>query len=413
MSKQEAKGSTLAVTYFTLQGVGTLISCNAIFNGLDYFAARFTDNDVFTLLPMALNFGQLLSNFFLPKLLAKFSLERRVLIPLFFAAAILIGLPVVANILQGTTFGFLVNLFLLFTLGTLSNTYQGSISGLASAFPFKFTSYFLVGTGLSGLVMNALRAFAIISFANLQNGPLVGIIVYFTAAGLILIGCMLIHPVFMKSDFCKAYVTEPSEAEPLMNDSECYQNSKPEKLEANFTTVISVFGEVKFFVLTLCLNYILSFISFPGIMSEKPIPSMTNDWKLVSMLATFNVFDVVGKNLAQYRSKYTKWTILGIVVSRVIYDILFVLQAIPTSNAVLNAGWFGFLNIALFGLTNGFVTTALFIMGPEVVDGPKKELAGFLSIFGLVTGLTAGGLVALPINKYIKSKNSPTLFIQN
>jgi equilibrative nucleoside transporter 1/2/3 len=414
MSTKEVKGTALATAYFTLQGIGTLISWNGVLNGLDYFNEKFPDGDVFTLLPIAFNSAQVFANFFLPKLLTKLSLENRIIIPLIVSACILIGLPIEANVLQGTSVGFWLMMFLLFIMGNLNCIYQGSVSGFASSFPFKYTSYFLMGTGIAGVVMNVLRALAIVSFSNMRGGPLIEIIVYFGAAGLILIGCVLIHPMFIKSAFCKAYTGRNANVEPLMPNSAGSQDQtveliirqgEPEKLAINFATIMKVFGETKFYVLLLFLNYAISFTTFPGIMQEKPVPSLSSNWKLVSMLTTFNVFDVVGKNLAQHRKMYTKWIILGIVFSRFIYDALFILQAIPTSVAVFNTAWFGFLNIALFGLTNGFATTALFIMGPEAVDGPKKEIAGFLSVFGLVTGLTAGGLCALPINKYIVNAN--------
>jgi len=412
ISVKEVKGTGLATAYFTLQGIGTLISWNAVLNGLDYFNEKFPDGDVFTLLPIAFNSAQVFANFFLPKLITKLSLENRIIIPLIVSACILVGLPIEANLLQNTKVGFWLMMFLLFVMGKLNCIYQGSVSGFASSFPFKYTSYFLMGTGLAGVVMNILRALAIVSFSNMKGGPLIEIIVYFGAAGLILIGCVLIHPVFIKSAFCKAHILRSTQVEPFLSSSRTGSQDQiidivvreiqePEKLETNFKTILKVFGEVKFYVLLLFLNYAISFTVFPGIMQQKPIAFLSSDWKLVSMLATFNFFDVVGKNLAQHRSKYTKWIIFAVVFSRFIYDVLFVLQALPLSVAVLNTAWFGYLNIALFGLTNGFATTALFIMGPEVVDGPKKEIAGFLSVFGLVTGLTVGGLCALPINKYI------------
>jgi len=53
-------------------------------------------------------------------------------------------------------------------------------------------------------------------------------------------------------------------------------------------------------------------------------------------------------------------------------------------------------NTALFALTNGFCTTAFFVLGPEKVkEDTKKEVAGFLNILGLLSGIFTGTLAAL------------------
>jgi hypothetical protein len=53
------------------------------------------------------------------------------------------------------------------------------------------------------------------------------------------------------------------------------------------------------------------------------------------------------------------------------------------------------VNTASFGLINGFVTTALFVLGPEKVDFNLKEAAGFMMVMGLLSGIFIGNLLAL------------------
>lgn len=391
------QNETFAKFYFLLEGAGTLIAWNAILNGLDYFSGKYPEYNADFLLPIAVNLAQVVANFFMPTLSSRFKLQHRIILPLIVLGIILVFLPIEANLLSGTTFGFILIMSLLFILGFFNNIFQGSMSGFVNQFPFKYTSYFLMGTGLAGLIMNALRALAIVSLSN--EGELMEIIVYFVAAGLIIAACMVIHPIFTRSYLCKYYVGELKTSE--LSDDQTVDLiksvTKPSKGK-KMREVIGVFKEVHFFVLLLLFNYLVNFIVFPGVMLEKPLHSMTDDWKVVSMLAMFNLFDIVGKNLAQYRHLYSKWRIFGTVMARMIFIGLFVIQAVTSSIAVFNTVWFGYLNIALFGLTNGFVTTALFILGPEKVDGAKKEVAGFLSIFGLTTGITLGGFLALPLS---------------
>ena len=52
-------------------------------------------------------------------------------------------------------------------------------------------------------------------------------------------------------------------------------------------------------------------------------------------------------------------------------------------------------NTAMFGLINGFNTTALFVLGPEKVEVSMKEAAGFMMVLGLLGGIFIGTLIAL------------------
>lgn len=398
--KSRPQNEAFAKLYFTLEGAGTLISWNAILNGLDYFTGKFPEYNADFLLPIAVNLAQVVANFFMPYLSQRLNLQFRIMVPLVVLSIILVFLPIEANLLNGTAFGFILAMLLLFILGFFNNIFQGSMSGFVNQFPFKYVSYFLMGTGLAGLIMNILRSLAIVGLSN--AGELIEIIVYFIVAGLIIGACGVIHPIFKKSYFCRYYLGEVEVESP--NDLSDDQTvdlvksvTKPRSKGKNMKELISVFKEVHFYVLLLLFTYLVNFIVFPGVMLEKPLHSLRDDWKVVSMLATFNFFDVVGKNLAQHRHLYTKWHILALAIGRILFDVFFAIQAVTSSIAVFNTVWFGYVNISLFGLTNGFVTTALFIMGPEKVEGAKKEVAGFLSIFGLTTGITIGGLLALPL----------------
>ena len=188
------KSDSIGIVYFLVQGAGTLISWNAVLNGLDYFSDRYPNQNVDFLLPLAFNLAQVIANFFMPALSTTFSLKYRIVAPLIVTSCVLVFLPFEANVFNGEVFGFWLVMGMLFIMGFCNCVYQGSVSGFASMFPFKYTSYFLMGTGLAGLVMNALRALAIVGFSNVTGGALIEIVVYFGMAGLILIACLLLHP---------------------------------------------------------------------------------------------------------------------------------------------------------------------------------------------------------------------------
>ena len=85
-----------------------------------------------------------------------------------------------------------------------------------------------------------------------------------------------------------------------------------------------------------------------------------------------------------------------ILMLRFIMFGLFIVQATTVSIPILNTVWFGYLNIALFALTFGFVMVAGFILVPENEKSPEnREVAGFLSVFAINIGTMIGGLLCL------------------
>jgi len=404
IDKHASSSDRIASIYFLLQGIGSLICWNGVLNGLDYFHSRYPAFNAYFLIPIAFNVAQVLANFFMPKLTKIFSLKLRVMIPLVIVICIMLFLPLESVVFGAEAAGFYISLVLIFILGFFNCIYQGTVSGFASQFAPKYTIYLLMGMGLAGLIMNALRSIAIVIFDNPEGSELMEIISYFAVACLFLIACLLIHPKFAKSEFCRTHATTSVE----LIDADMSYNEQMESFfqpemrstwaQKSMSAELRVFKEVKLYVLLLVLNFALSFMVFPGVMLEKKLDFMTVDWKVVSMLATFNLFDVIGKDLAKYRVYYTKWTVMFVMAIRIIFNVFFVIQALSLELFVVSTAWFAYLNIAFFGLTHGFVTAALFIMGPEQVSLQKKETAGYLSIFGLTTGLVLGGVLSLPLS---------------
>ena len=62
----------------------------------------------------------------------------------------------------------------------------------------------------------------------------------------------------------------------------------------------------------------------------------------------------------------------------------------------IQSDWFFILNTSIFGLANGFLATALFVLGPDQVKKVElKEAAGFIMVLGLYLGIFTGSLIAL------------------
>jgi len=254
--------------------------------------------------------------------------------------------------------------------------------------------------------MNILRAITLLAFENPTDADTIGIYVYFGAASFILLICVWLHYVFIKSEIYFYYtmavrrktieyseVTDNSGGVPLV------PKAKAPEEDMNFKTMGIVFKKVWLYVILLIFLYIQTFMFFPGVMLDKPISTslMDTDWKIVWMIGTYNVFDTIGKLMTKWRSWFNKWSITVLIIGRFWFVCTFLIQATSTDVQVIDTVWFGFVNVALFALANGFATSALFIMAPEQVNGEiEKEIVGFLSVLGLTTGIMLGAYLALP-----------------
>jgi len=327
------------------------------------------------------------------------------MLPFSIVGAVLGFLPFQAAIFQGTSYGFWIIMALLFIMGFCNNICYSSIIGVTSQLPGKYTTLFLIGSGAAGLFMSILREIMTLVFPGSNS---FGVLVFFLVAALLLIWCVFLHLIFIKSAFYKNFNTGPEDR--LLENTQDTEGSyyidyvdheqAEDKFVAiqkrDFGTLFKVLKEIKFHVFLIVLCYIQMYTVFPGIMLQKSMPELSASNKVVSMNMVFSIFFIVGKKIAQYRHLYNKTIVTLVVIFRFVLMACFMIQAITSGIPVFNTAWFGYLNILLFGLTNGFVTCALFILAPEAVDSSKKEIAGFVSVFGLTFGILIGTFTALP-----------------
>ena len=73
--------------------------------------------------------------------------------------------------------------------------------------------------------------------------------------------------------------------------------------------------------------------------------------------------------------------------------------------------WFIILNLALFSITNGYVSTLCAVKAPQTVEGEAKgQVGGFVGIT-ISTGIVIGSLLAFAVQYLIEAspefKNNP------
>lgn len=195
-----------------LQGIGALISWNAILSSLDWYNNQFFDYEPAFWLPL-LNF--LPGIIFQPLTIAyghKFTFNMRIVTSYVIIACILIMTPIIVELAPGLS-GFLIICLLTILMGSANAVGQTSIFGLAGTMPDKYTGAVMLGNGLSGLSIALIRLICLFTFPQNSTGYLLSTTVYFIISGATLLVCSLAQIHLMKNPFVQECLSKTNSKE--------------------------------------------------------------------------------------------------------------------------------------------------------------------------------------------------------
>lgn len=402
----------LARTYFLLQGIGGLLPWNGILSTLDFYDMQFPGRKAAFIFPIANLFCGVMINFFMAPIAKKFSLNQRIAGTNFLIFFMLIAVPIIAIIFPKTLFGYTIILVVLSILGILNSINNSSVYGLAGYFPPIYMSDQNTGTGIGGIIPNLLRILIIVfipSDHDQTDGK--GILIYYGVAGLFILTCIAIHYKFITSEYAFKKigidsinrlldVDETLERENIiLNTNSIEQDHKEESnSQGEFKKAFLLFREIRVICLLMVINLAITLTLFPGVMLMNPLPTIDSAWKTVNLQLAFNVCDTIGKYLTSIKAIVKRKIVILLTLIRFLFFFTFIIQVVTTNFAIIDTTWFAFVNSALFGLTNGYVCSSLFILGPVSVEGEKKEIAGFLLFNCLNLGILLGSIFAYPLS---------------
>jgi hypothetical protein len=248
-----------------LQGIGALISWNAILASLDWYNSRFFNYQPAFWIPL-LNF--LPGIVFQPLTILygnKFKFNTRIVIPYIIIACILIMTPIVVELAPGLT-GFLIICILTLVMGSANAVGQTSTFGLAGTMPDKYTNMVMLGNGLSGLSIALIRLICLFSFPQNSSGYLLSTMVYFIISGGTLILCSVAQVHLMKNPLvieCLSKVgsKDVQKGDPLIDneldsfrDTEGYHHKPKPKIDYKL-----IFQKIWQYLFLIWLNYVITF----------------------------------------------------------------------------------------------------------------------------------------------------------
>ena len=196
-SGKNISGDRLLSGEILLQGIGALISWNAILTALDWYYDCFPNSNPGFWLPL-LNFLPSLA--LQPLTIAyghKFTFNIRIVTSYIVIASILALTPIIAVLTSEST-GFVIICICTFISGAVNAIGQTSVFGLVGTLPNKYTNYVMFGNGLSGLSITCLRLICLGIFPQNSEGYLHSTELYFAISGGVLILCVFAQLHLMK-----------------------------------------------------------------------------------------------------------------------------------------------------------------------------------------------------------------------
>jgi len=134
---------------------------------------------------------------------------------------------------------------------------------------------------------------------------------------------------------------------------------------------------------------------FPGITSQiQSNSNLANDWFGIILVAIFVGGDFLGRVVPRWLIIFSTRTMWIPVILRYSFFVLFCLCIKPL---VFHDNYIVYILMAVFAITNGYLSTLGMMFGPVKVDMYEKQEAGFIMSFALNFGIFCGVHFALLI----------------
>ena len=154
-------------------------------------------------------------------------------------------------------------------------------------------------------------------------------------------------------------------------------------------------------LLALMYVFVLTFICYPGLLMDSSLGFLSGiknygSWFSLFIQAVFNAFDAIGRYMGGvYCLILSNETIKILSIMRTLFLVTCLLIAFDVAPAALfSSDWFIIINLILFSITNGYVSTLCAVKAPMTVEGEAKgQVGGFIGIT-ISTGIVIGSLLA-------------------
>ncbi|KAG7157014.1 Equilibrative nucleoside transporter 4-like [Homarus americanus] len=161
------------------------------------------------------------------------------------------------------------------------------------------------------------------------------------------------------------------------------------------------------YMFSIALAYFVTLCLYPGIETEV-VSCRLHSWMPVVMMATFNLFDFIGKILASIPYDWTRRQLVSGSIVRIILVPFMMLCAGPRPTPIISGETAPLILSALLGLSNGVLGSVPMILAPTKVQDEHRELTGNIMTLSYYVGLTFGASVAYGLDDILGSPSIHT-----
>lgn len=348
-------------------------------------------------------------------------------------------------------FYFFALLFCANTLAAACSYFQNAVVALSSAFGPFCMGTMLSFQGIIAVVVSVIQLAAAVSFA--RSHPLTdavgaesvasessrATIVFFVISVMLMAVVLAAFRVLVQTDlFWEVHYKEAGSSSWARVEGDHEQSSEG---GASWELLSRLGGKVWYFCLAMVLNFVVTLALFPTVTSRVTSSTAPKGTLLGSPLVfasihfvLFNFSDVVGRTLPSFLPAH--WlpsrsaSVLAFALSRIVFVPLFqrahmggaVDLAVPepslslqgnatsvpwaaravqtTTVPLLQQDWVFFSLLFLFGASNGYLITSLFVNTPShpALDFEEKRLAASVLSFWLAIGLALGSAFSFAVD---------------
>ncbi|CAN4087532.1 unnamed protein product [Withania somnifera] len=378
------------IIYFTL-GTGYLLPWNAFITAVDYFTYLYPNvmvDRIFAIVYMIVGFVSLLFIVAFGNRMASSFVRINVGMLMFVIA--LVAVPVMDLVYLdgrvGVYGGFGVTVGLVGICGLADALVQGGVIGAAGELPERYMQATIAGTAASGVLVSLLRILTKAVYRQDAHGLRKSANLYFIFSIAVMILCIVFYNVAHRLPVIKYYNDLKTQA---VNEEKEDNGDLP--LESLRST-LDIVGTVKWYGLGILGIYVVTLSIFPGYITEDVHSQVLKDWYPILLITGYNVFDLVGKSLTPVLFLDNAKVAIGASFARLLF--------LPLFYGCLHGPKFFRTELpvtiltCLLGLTNGYLTSLLMILGPKTVQLQHAEVAGTALVLFLVMGLAIGSIVS-------------------
>ncbi|KAL8157112.1 equilibrative nucleotide transporter 1 [Apium graveolens] len=378
------------IIYFTI-GVGYLLPWNAFITAVDYFAYLYPNTSIDRTFAIVYMLVGLICLLFILAYAHKSTSFVRINagFVMFVLALVVVPLMDVGYVKGrvGVFEGFYVAVGAVAVCGIGDALVQGSIIGAAGEMPERYMQAVVAGTGVSGVLVSLLRLLTKAIYPQDAHGLRKSANLYFMVSIAVMIICIVAYNVVHKLPVIKYY-----------NDLKLQAIDEEKEDKQASTSVLwgstlwDIVGTVKWYGYAILAIYVMTLCIFPGYITEDVHSYILNDWYPILLITGYNLFDLVGKSLTAIYMLGNAKVAIGASFARLLF--------LPLFYGCLHGPQFFRTEIpvtvltCLLGLTNGYLTSVLMILGTKTVLVHHAETAGIVLVIFLVTGLFIGSVVS-------------------